>query len=320
MRVTIARSAGEMDRLRPAWERLAGSNRHSIFQQFAWNRLAAQVFADREAPYVLYAESGSGAALLPAAIGREGSLIVFLGETLFDYRTFLAEGDRAPLDAAWRELGKLRQQLWVTSLPHAWVGDWQAWKPHAFSAAPGVARRLCAAEEFAAAHPRARRLLRRLTEQGIELRRHSGAETALVHWILEQKARQLCDRPDNLFSDSRRIDFLTAALALDAAITDIFTLEQGGTIVSALITLRDGQVRRFYNTYHDQRRAKDSPGVALLYEVTRLSLEEGLDCDYMTGTQSHKTRLANVSVPLYRVDATPEQVASRSTEEPALAA
>jgi CelD/BcsL family acetyltransferase involved in cellulose biosynthesis len=320
LRVMVARSAGEMERLRPAWEHLARSNPRSIFQQFAWNRLAAQVFADRESPYVVYAESENGAALIPAALGRDGSLIVFLGETLFDYRTFLADGDREALEAAWREIGKLRRQLWVTSLPQAWTADWHDWSPQPFSAAPGVLRGLFTASGFADQHPRARRLLRRLLDQGIELRRYSGAETALVRWILEQKARQLWDDPQNLFSDQRRIDFVSAALALDPSSADIFTLEQGSAIISALITLRDGSMRRFYNTYHDERWAKLSPGIALLYEVTRLSLEEGLDCDYMTGTQPHKMRLANVSVPLYRVDASPEQVGSRAAQASLLAA
>ena len=316
----VARSAGEMERLRPAWEHLARNDPRTLFQSFAWNHLAAQVFADREAPFVVYAESGNGAALIPAALARNGSLIVFLGETLFDYRTFLAAGDRAPLEAAWQEIGKLRQQMWVTSLPETWISGWQAWRPQPFSAAPGVLRDLFTASGFADQHPRARRLLRRLQEQGMELRRHSGAETALVRWLLEQKARQLQNEPNNLFSDKRRIDFLAGALALDPNAVDIFTLGEGSTVVSGIITLRDRNVRRFYNTYHDERWARLSPGVALLYEVTRLSLEEGLDCDYMTGTQPHKMRLANTSVPLYRVDATPEQVAWRATGETALAA
>src|SRR5512142_1332378 len=108
-----------MDRIRPAWEHLRQQRPGTIFQDFAWNRLAAQVFADRESPYVVLAENGNGAALIPAAIGRDGTLIVFLGETLFDYRSFLAAGDPAPLEAAWQEIGRLRQQLWVTSLPEA---------------------------------------------------------------------------------------------------------------------------------------------------------------------------------------------------------
>jgi CelD/BcsL family acetyltransferase involved in cellulose biosynthesis len=47
----------------------------------------------------------------------------------------------------------------------------------------------------------------------------------------------------------------------------------------------------------------------LIYEVTRQSLGEGLDCDYMTGEQPYKLRLATSSVPLYRVQATADQLA-----------
>lgn len=320
MRVTVARSAGELDRLRPAWERLARTHRRTIFQRFAWNRLAAQAFSACEAPYVVHAESGNGTALIPAAICRDGTLIVFLGETLFDYRTFLAEGDAEALEAAWREIARIRQQMWVTSLPQTWVTDWKDWSPQEFSAAPAVLRSLCTAEAFAEAHSRTRRFLRRLQREGVGFRRYSGAESSLVRWMLEQKASQLEGSPNNLFADPRRIEFLAAALAMDPSSADIFTLEQGSSVVSAIITLRDGGVRRFYNTYHDERWAKLSPGIALLYEVTRRSLEEGLDCDYMTGVQPHKMRLANTSVPLYRVDATPEQVGARATRKTALAA
>jgi hypothetical protein len=38
------------------------------FQIFAWNRLAAEVFLDREQQYIVYAENLTGAALRPAAI------------------------------------------------------------------------------------------------------------------------------------------------------------------------------------------------------------------------------------------------------------
>jgi CelD/BcsL family acetyltransferase involved in cellulose biosynthesis len=44
--------------------------------------------------------------------------------------------------------------------------------------------------------------------------------------------------------------------------------------------------------------------LSLIYEVTRRSLEDGLDCDYMTGEQPYKRRLATSSVPLYRLRAT----------------
>jgi CelD/BcsL family acetyltransferase involved in cellulose biosynthesis len=311
LRVLIARTLKEVDCLRPAWESLQHSSL-SIFQSFAWNRMAAKAFDDREAPYVVYTETGGGAALVPAAVCREGTLVVFLGETLFDYRTVLATGDEDALEVAWGEIGRLRQQLWVMGVPQPWTAHWRSWRPERFSEAPHVLAREISAERFAAEHTRAARQLRRLQGQGCEPKRYPGSAGKLVEFILRRKSEQLWGEPNNLFADPRRIEFLQALLALRPQDADIFTLEQDSEIVSAIVTIRDGNTRRFYNTYHDERWAKLSPGVALIYEVTRLSLADGLDCDYMTGTQSHKTRFATSTVPLYRIDATPEQVAARA--------
>ena len=49
--------------------------------------------------------------------------------------------------------------------------------------------------------------------------------------------------------------------------------------------------------------------------MTRRSLADGLDCDYMTGEQPYKLRLATRSTPLYRLCATPEQLADLSSME-----
>ena len=84
-RIVIAQSAEEIARLRPTWEQLPAP---TIFQSFLWNHTAASVFGDRECPHVIYAESDSGAALIPAAVS--GSGLTLLGETLFDYRDVLA--------------------------------------------------------------------------------------------------------------------------------------------------------------------------------------------------------------------------------------
>lgn len=320
MRISVARSAGELEALRPQWEDLERSCPRSIFQSFAWNLLAARVFGDREVPHVVYAEDGNGRALIPAAVCRDGTLIVFLGETLFDYRTVLSEGGGEALEAAWRSVGKLGQQLWVMGVPEAWLGDWPDWGPQRFSTAPCVLRADTTDEAFAAAHTRSARLVRRLEKQRAQLHRYDGANNRLIEWMLREKANQLWGEPNNLFADPRRIEFLAAAFALDPSAVDIFTLEAEGRVISGLITLRDGSVRRFYNTYHDEAWARFSPGVALLYEATRISLAEGLDCDFMTGTQAHKTRLATSAVPLYRLDATPVEVAARTHQQQLMAA
>jgi CelD/BcsL family acetyltransferase involved in cellulose biosynthesis len=48
--------------------------------------------------------------------------------------------------------------------------------------------------------------------------------------------------------------------------------------------------------------------LALIHEVVQESLSSGMDCDFMTGEQPYKTRLATSSVPLYRVCATAEML------------
>ena len=61
MRLRIARNAAELDQFRGLWDDLhRRSDRATIFQSFAWNRLAAVVSAARESPYVVAAESDSG--------------------------------------------------------------------------------------------------------------------------------------------------------------------------------------------------------------------------------------------------------------------
>ena len=75
------------------------------------------------------------------------------------------------------------------------------------------------------------------------------------------------------------------------------------------MTFVDGGTRRFYTTWMDPAWSRHSPGIALLFEATRLTLEQGLDCDYMTGEQPYKLRFATGSEPLYKVEATAQQLA-----------
>src|SRR5438105_8482716 len=68
----VARSAAEMDRLQPVWDELYNRSTATLFQSFAWNRLAAASFPAREEPCVVCVESGSGAAIIPAAVADYG--------------------------------------------------------------------------------------------------------------------------------------------------------------------------------------------------------------------------------------------------------
>src|SRR4051812_20025281 len=91
--IVIAQSAAEMEALAPLWTELLRHQEHTMFQQFAWNRLAAEVFSDRITPCVVAVESEAGAAIIPAGINHRENRMELLGELLFDYRDVLHRGD-----------------------------------------------------------------------------------------------------------------------------------------------------------------------------------------------------------------------------------
>jgi CelD/BcsL family acetyltransferase involved in cellulose biosynthesis len=76
------------------------------------------------------------------------------------------------------------------------------------------------------------------------------------------------------------------------------------------VTFCHGTCRHFYTIHHDQRWERFSPGQVLIFDVTRESLAEGLDVDFMTGEYPYKNRLATAMVPLFRVAASARQIAS----------
>lgn len=303
-----------MEGLRDRWEHLFDSGKHTLFQSFAWNLLAARRFSDRAALRTVLVESQGSTAIIPACATHHQ--LFLLGDELFDYRDVLTVGDESATARAWREVATLSLPLGVTALRASCTRQhWQeiglATEP--FVNAPCVLRSDVDPNTFVARHNRSGRLLRRLARQGVAVRRHNGTNRALVREIYEKKALQDVGDGVNLFADAARRDFLVAVAAISAC--DIFALESAATLVAAIVTFRDGDTRRFYTTYYDHAWAHFSPGVALLFEATRLSLAEGLDCDYMTGGQTHKTRFATSSVPLYRAHATVEQLASAGYTE-----
>ena len=308
--MAIARSALGLQPLRGAWERLYRAGRYSIFQSPEWNLLAARVFARREA-MVIHARSDSGEAIIPACFS-DGK-ISFLGDVLFDYRDVLAEGDEEVLRRAWQQLAKAQRPLSITALAgedarRTW--EERGFAPAPFCHAPAVHRAAISADVFAGRHERAARALRKLVRAGVQFATHRGDELPLVRHIYEAKARQPIT--GNLFAeDPARREFMIAAATGDPR-CEIFTLETAGALVAALLTFRDGDVRRYYTTYYERAWAHYSPGVALMFEATRRSLQEGLDCDFMTGEQPHKTRFATCGVPLYKVEAQAEELAHLS--------
>lgn len=287
-----------------------------MFQGYCWNITALRIFGQREMPRLVYVESDAGVALVPSVVGGRCGKVHLAGEALFDYRTALVAGDSSVLARAWDRIAEWGLAFEAKALRGDDVKDaWSGLGVTFFANAP----RLSAStdvDEFVRSRNRLGRFTRRFRRAGVQYRRHSGANRALVRHIYEKKAEQ--DVAINLFRDPLRREFMMAIAALPETCCEIFTYESVGELVAALVTFRDGNVRRFYTTYFDQRWAKESPGQVLLFEATTDSLREGLECDYMTGEYLYKNRFANEMVPLYEVSATPGQLrtASRSLREP----
>ena len=308
-----------MLRIRPLWEALRAAGKYTVFQNFDLNLLAADRFAQREEPYVVCVESGQDATIVPAVVRLSDGMLRLLGEELFDYRAFLHRGDDAVLRCALGALAELGHPLEIVALrgsERSVVADELNLLP--FAAAPGVSCEQISAESFAGAHTRLARNLRRMERLGFALKTYDGTNPEPLRAIYKAKARQ---SDTSLFHDSMRIEFLVNAAALMPHVFEIFTLENGDQRAAAVVTLRDGKCRRFYTGWFGIEYEKHSPALSLIYEVTRQSLVEGLDCDYMTGEQGYKMRLATDLVKLFRVRATAAELAAaaRAKELPAAA-
>ncbi len=308
VRVTVAQTTSEIEQLRSAWEALhAVARQATIFQSFSWNQLAAQAFRDRQQPFVVYAENDAGAALIPAVLVLPARRIEFLGEALFDYRDVLATGEAEVLRTAWERIARLRLPFSLSALRDERRGElWSEFEPRFFVRAPQIRAGECSGEALAAAHRRLGRYWRRVLRAGAELRHYDGSASKLLRWLYAQKARLLGARPENLFNDVARIDFIIAVCAAAPGACEIFALEKDGHTMSALVTFRDRRTRRFYTVFYDPQFEKLSPGMTLLFEICCRTLAQGLDCDMMTGEQEFKQRLATSAVPLFRVDASAE--------------
>jgi hypothetical protein len=284
-----------------------------MFQSFKWNWLAAEQFRNDERPYFIAVEGASGAALVPAVVSRDGAGLA--GETLFDYRDVLCVGDPQALRAAWWELAQLRCSFTLTAVRGETAREhWSSFDPVPFTTAPQVLPQEITPEQFSRQHSRVGRLWRRVLREGVELRQRSGTASELIRWIYRQKAQQF-ERTESIFVNPARIEFMVSVCALHSEACEVYSLERSGAVIAALVTFRDRNVRRFYTTYFDRQWARHSPGTLLLFEVTRLSLADGLECDYMTGDQSYKMRFKTSVVPLYRVHASPTALANLTSAD-----
>ncbi len=292
-----------------------------MFQSFAWSYTAACIFHEREAPFVIFSENDHGAAIIPAAVDQRRPRLAFLGETLFDYRDVLCSGDEEVLHSAWNRAAQVGLKFSSGALrSDANFKSWSGFDVSRFHGAPRVKPSEMSADQFVGEHGRLGRWLRRLQREGIELRCRHGNDSELVRRIYELKGSQGTASGQNLFSDPLRVQFMVEICRAISNACEIYTLESAGTLVAALVTFRDRSVRRFYTTYFDQAWAKYSPGMVLMYEVTRRSLRDGLECDFMTGEQGYKLRLATSVVPMYWAEASSDTLAMLGQDQPAIAA
>lgn len=309
LKVQTLRSAHELDRIESCWNWLEEQYDGTLFQSYRWNRCAAEWFSARETPNVIVAESDSGVALIPA-VRRERELGL-IGETLFDYRDVLSAGDPKVLEYAWRKLSLSGMPLKVTALRGEAVRErWASLEPKDFCNAPTTRRCDISATTFVAAHKKAAKASRRLAREGLRLIRHDGELRTFAEWIYRRKA-EWSGNSENLFGDTQRQNFMLHIICSYPTNCEIWTYQCADRdIAAALVTFRHKQRRHFYTIHHDRRWERLSPGQVMIFDVTRESLAEGLDVDFMTGEYPYKNRLATTFVPLFRVAASAEQMAS----------
>lgn len=311
-RLKVARSVAEIEALKGMWDSLL-TPELTIFQSHRWNVLAARTFADREEPYVVAAEDDNGAAILPTVLTQDGKVISFAGECLFDYRDYLHRGDPSVLLRAWQALTKLGLPLEVTAVKREQAPVWSNLPKAHFSRAPRMSCGGISACDFVHSHPRAFSRLRRLERMGLRVGQYAG-DSPMVKQIYECRRQQ--SGSGELFHDQLRLDFMVAVCREEGPRCQLFTLEHGQTVAAALVTFEDNNCRRFYTTYYDHAWSRYSPGVTLIYEVARQSLEQGLDFDLMTGEQPYKLRITQSADDLYEVKASAEEFSKRLAQVP----
>lgn len=309
LRTAVIEQAQDLIRLKPLWEELLSAPGNTIFQSFQWNYLALQMFRSRESCRVIYAESDAGVAIAPCVI-RSGE-VRFVGEELSDYRAPLVGGDPEVLREVWEIIAGWNLPLNVVAFRGEDNRSYGL-PVTPFTTAPVVQASAVDSETFRSEHRRLGRHSRRISKRGIGLVKRSHDHAAVVRLIYERKAQQ--SAPSNLFTDPLRREFMTAAASLPELRCDVYTYESDSDIVAALVTFREESARRFYTVYFDPAWSSLSPGQVLLFAATAETLEDGIDCDYMTGEYPYKMRLATGTVPLYRVFATPDQLRAVAAE------
>jgi CelD/BcsL family acetyltransferase involved in cellulose biosynthesis len=293
-RIRLARSAAEMDALRPLWIQLCSANPVTMFQGFVWNSLAAQLFAQREAPYIVCVETDSSVAIIPAVIRKLSRKLAFLGEELFDYRDVLTVGDESALRMAWGMLATLGLPFELKAVRGEIQSQWRGFDVTRFSGAP-----FATSNTPQRTHPRLQRKLATLLNRGCELASHQCA-AARVGKMYRLKADQ---DSQCLFRDPTRVRMIEAMVETCAEGCELLALERDTELVASALSFRDRNWRRFYGTYYSTGWGDLSPGVTLVNRLLENTMRDGLHLDLMTGEQPYKIRLAQDIMPLFRISA-----------------
>jgi hypothetical protein len=254
---------------------------------------------------VISIETESSEAIIPAAVRKAPKTISLLGEELFDYREVLSIGDGQALRKAWQELAKLGLPFEAKALRGEPNEHWRGFSITDFSGAPFVRHDASRHD-----HPRSRFRLNEILSRGCRLQSRQ-CELADVGTMYRLKAAQdsRC-----LFLDPLRIEMVEQMVAAYPKRWGLLTLTDGEELVAAGLSFQDKEWRRFYGTYYDHRWAKFSPGIALANRLVENTMQEQMHLDLMTGEQPYKLRLAEATVPLFRVSASAVQLAEVGSE------
>ncbi len=282
-----------------------------MFQGFVWSALAARIFAQREAPYIVSVETESSAAIIPAVVRKSSGLISFLGEELFDYRNVLTIGNESALRMAWGMVAAVGLPFELTAVRGVVQPHWRGFDIARFSGAP-----FARSDSPHRPHPRLQQKLDTLLNRGCHLTSRQCA-AARVGEMYRLKAAQdsRC-----LFRDPARIRMIEGMVETCAEGSELLVLERDQELVAGVLSFCDREWRRFYGTYYSVDWATFSPGVTLANRLLENTMRDGLHLDLMTGEQPYKLRLAEDVVPLFRVSASAARLAEIATGELSLKA
>jgi hypothetical protein len=284
--------------LEGAWRAAGAAGSGSVFQDFAFSRHWARIFA-REAEIAVWT---SRDAPLVVPLANRGGRLGLLGEGLFDYLDVIGgptpEADGEAADAA---QGLAWRQGCHTGVPAAshHHGFWRrlAGAARPYSAAPVRA----AGGDLEREHART---ARRWEAAQVELRQAEDEDSRrrVLAWLLDRKARSLAARGQTSVLGRLEQAWIVAMVDREPRLAELWELRRRGERLAALLCWRDARLRYAYTIGHDARAAALSPGILALYGVLRHTMNEGRAFNFLTGEQEFKLRFATHREPLLRYE------------------